>query len=168
MPQAAASATLQASSEPQAQKLCIILSKGTLDMTYPAFMLAQTGAVMGQEVHIFFTFWGMNAVSKKTYRKLQVASVGNPGLPMPNILGMLPGMTWMATKMMKGRIANAKVAPIPDMIKACKDLGVQLHACSTTMEVMGVKREDLIEDVDDVVGAASFLELSQGSQTLFI
>lgn len=162
--------TAQVSAVPpqQAGKLCIILSKGTLDMAYPAFMLAQTAAVMGEEVHVFFTFWGMNAIDRKTVDKLKVASVGNPGLPMPNVLGVLPGMTAMATRMMKRRIAKAHVAPLRDMIRDCAALGVHLHACSTTMEVMGVGREDLIPEVEDVVGAASFLEMAQGGQTLFI
>lgn len=149
-------------------KLCIILSKGTLDMAYPAFMLAQTAAVMGQEVHVFFTFWGMNAVSKRTYGKLKVSSVGNPGLSMPNIVGMIPGMTAVATAMMKGRIANAKIPPIPAMVRDVVELGVHLHACSTTMAVMGVARDDLVPEVEDVVGAATFLEIAQGGQTIFI
>jgi peroxiredoxin family protein len=152
----------------QANKLSIILSKGTLDMVYPAFMLATTGATMGSEVHVFFTFWGMNAINKKSYGKLKVAPVGNPALLMPNILGMIPGMTAMATRMMKGKMTKAKMPSIPDIIKTAKDLGVQLHACSTTMNVMGVKKDDLISEVDDIVGAASFLQLSQGGQTIFI
>lgn len=161
---------VQAATAPpeQTSKLCIILSKGTLDMAYPAFMLAQTAAVMGSEVHVFFTFWGINTVTTKSVDKLRVSSVGNPGLPMPNIVGMLPGMTALATRMMKGRIAKAKIAPLHDMIKDCAAMGVHLHACSTTMEVMGVSREDLIGEVEDVVGAASFLEMAQGGQTLFI
>jgi peroxiredoxin family protein len=152
----------------QTSKLSIILSKGTLDMAYPAFMLAQTAAAMGSEVHVFFTFWGMSAIDRNTVDKLSVASVGNPGLPIPNIVGVLPGMTALATKMMKGRIAKAHIAPLHDMIKESVAMGVHLHACSTTMEVMSVKREDLIPEVEDVVGAASFLEMSQGGQTLFI
>lgn len=137
-------------------------------MVYPAFMLANTGATMGSEVHIFFTFWGMNAINKKSYGSLKVAPVGNPALPMPNILGMIPGMTDMATRMMKGKMTKAKMPSIPDIIKTAKDLGVHLHACSATMSVMGVKKEDLISEVDDTVGAATFLALSQGSQTIFI
>jgi peroxiredoxin family protein len=152
----------------QASKLCIILSKGTLDMAYPAFMLAQTAAAMGDEVHVFFTFWGLNVLTKKHVDKLRVSSVGNPGLPMPNVLGMLPGMTALATRVMRTRIENAHVAPLHDMIKDCAALGVHLHACSTTMEVMSIRREDMIPEVEDVVGAASFLEMAQGGQTLFI
>ncbi|MDV3292809.1 MAG: DsrE/DsrF/DrsH-like family protein, partial [Nitrososphaerales archaeon] len=80
----------------QQSRLLIILSKGTLDMVYPAFMMATTGATMGKNVHMFFTFWGLNAVNRKTVGSMKVAPVGNPGMPMPNILGMIPGMTAMA------------------------------------------------------------------------
>jgi len=149
-------------------RLLVILSKGTLDMVYPAFMMATTGAAMGKEVHMFFTFWGMNAVTAKTSANLKVAPVGNPGLPMPNILGMIPGMTSMATRMMKGRIVKAKVPSIPELIKTAKDLGVKLHACSTTLEVMGTTKEMLLPEVDDIVGAATMLELGEGGQIIFV
>jgi len=152
----------------QEDRLMVILSKGTLDMVYPAFMIATTGATMGKDVHMFFTFWGMNAITKNTSANLKVAPVGNPGLPMPNILGMIPGMTSMATRMMRGRIVKAKVPSIPEMIKTAKDLGVKLHACSTTLEVMGTTKDMLIPEVDDIVGAATMLELGQGGQIIFI
>ena len=152
----------------QASRLLVILSKGTMDMVYPALMIATTGATMGKEVHMFFTFWGMNAVNKKTVTSMKVASVGNPGLPMPNILGMIPGMTAMATRMMNGRMKKAKIQSIPEMFRMAKDLGVKLHACSTTMDVMGVPKEALIEEVDDVVGAATMLQLGEGGQIIFI
>lgn len=163
--------TVMEKSEPktlQEEKLMIILSKGTLDMVYPAFMLATTGAAMGKEVHMFFTFWGMNAVTKNTSANLKVAAVGNPGLPMPNILGMIPGMTAMATRMMKGRIGKARVPSIPEMIATAKDLGVKLHVCSTTLEVMGTSKDMLLPEVDDIVGAATMFELSGGAQIIFI
>lgn len=152
----------------QAERLCIILSKGTLDMAYPAFMIAQTAAVMGREVHLFFTFWGIDAIKARKYAKLRVSSVGNPGLPMPNILGMLPGMTAMATWMMRGKMEKAHMKPLPELVHECVDLGVHLHACSTTMEVMGVARDQLIPEVEDVVGAASMLEFGEGGETIFI
>ena len=152
----------------QQSRLLIILSKGTLDMVYPAFMMATTGAAMGKEVHMFFTFWGMNAISKKTVGSLKVAPVGNPGMPMPNILGMIPGMTAMATGMMKGKIQKAKLPSIPEMLRTAKELGVKIHACSTTLDVMGIKKETLVPEVDDIVGAATMLELGENGQIIFI
>jgi peroxiredoxin family protein len=150
------------------QKFCVVLSKATLDMVYPAFMLANTAATMGYESHIFFTFWGLQVLDKKKVASLKVSPVGNPGMPMPNILGMLPGMTAMATRMLKGKMKQVKMPSIPEMISNAKDLGVKLHACSTTMDVMGVPKENLIPEVDDIIGAATFLQISSGAQTLFI
>jgi peroxiredoxin family protein len=149
-------------------KLCIILSKGSLDMAYPALMLANAAATMDMEVHIFFTFWGMNVIDKRKVYNLKVSPVGNPGLPMPNILGILPGMTALATRMLRSRIEKQKVPCIYELIKTAKENGVKLHACSTTMDVMGLMRENFIEEVDDVVGAATFIQLSEGGQVIFI
>ncbi|MEM0337615.1 MAG: DsrE/DsrF/DrsH-like family protein [Candidatus Caldarchaeum sp.] len=153
---------------PQTSKLCIILSKGTLDMAYPAFMLANAAAAMGYEVHIFFTFWGMNVIDKRKIDNLKVSSVGNPALPMPNLLGALPGMTAMVTRMLKNKMAKQRVPTIRELIKTAKEAGVKLHACSTTMDVMGLKKEDFIPEVDDIVGAASFIQMSEGGQVIFI
>ena len=152
----------------QTEKMLIILSKGSMDMVYPALMIATTAATMGKEVHMFFTFWGLQSVSKKNVGSLKVSPVGNPGMAMPNILGMIPGMTALATRMMGGKMRKAKVPSIPDMFKMAKDLGVKLHACSTTMEVMVTPRESLIDEIDDVVGAATMVSLSEGGQTIFI
>lgn len=158
----------EAPSTQQLNKLSIILSKGSLDMAYPAFMLANAGAAMGMEVHVFFTFWGVDVVNKRKSGSLKVSPVGNPALSMPNILGMIPGMTAMATRMMRGKIRGMKVPSIPELIANAHDMGVHLHACSTTMDMMGVKKEDLIPEVEDVVGASTFIQLSEGGQTIFI
>jgi len=131
-------------------------------------MLANTAATMGYESHVFFTFWGLQVLDKKKVASLKVSPVGNPGMPMPNILGMIPGMTAMATRMLNGKMKQVKMPSIPEMISSAKDLGVKLHACSTTMDVMGVPKENLIPAVDDIIGAATFLQISSGAQTPFI
>jgi peroxiredoxin family protein len=157
-----------AEKEVKVDRVCIILSKGSLDMVYPAFMLANTAATMGSEVHVFFTFWGLNVLNRKKIGSLKVSPVGNPGMPMPNILGMIPGMTAMATRMMKGKIKATKTPSIPEMVQSAKDLGVHLHACSTSMEFLGLKKEQMIPEVEDIIGAATFLGLSEGARTIFI
>ncbi len=151
-------------------KLVIICSKGSLDMAYPPLMLATTGAAMGMEVHLYFTFWGINMISKKTIDSLKISPVGNPALPMPNILGMLPGMTSMLTSMMQGKMKKIKMPTIREMIKTAKDGGVKFHACSPTLNMMGITRDDLIPEVDDIIGAATYLELAsdQDAITLFV
>lgn len=151
------------------KRLLIVCSKGTLDMAFPPFMMATTGAAMGMDVHLYFTFWGMDIITKKKFGKLKLSPVGNPSLPMPNILGMLPGMTAMATKMMKGKMKKAKMPSIEELIKTAKELGVKFHACTPTMQLSGVTKDDLIPEVDDMIGAATFLELAKDATvTLFI
>ncbi len=151
-------------------KLVIICSKGSLDMAYPPLMLATTGAAMGMEVHLYFTFWGINMISKKTIDSLKISPVGNAALPMPNILGMLPGMTSMLTSMMQGKMKKIKMPTIREMIKTAKDSGVKFHACSPTLNMMGITRDDLIPEVDDIIGAATYLELASDEDaiTLFV
>ena len=150
-------------------RLVIVCSKGSLDMAYPPLFLATTAAAMGMQVDLYFTFWGMNMISKKTIDSLKVSSVGNAALPIPNILGMIPGMSSMMTTMMKKRMQKIKVPSVRDMIATAKESGVKFHACSNTMEIMGFKKEDLIPEVDDIIGAATYLDLaSEDAITLFI
>lgn len=151
------------------KKVLIVCSKGTLDMAYPPFMIATTAAAMGWDVHLYFTFWGMDIITKGKSDRLKLASVGNPSLPMPNILGMLPGMTAMATKMIKGKMKKSNMPSMPEMIKTAKELGVKFHACTPTMQLTGLTKEDLIPEVDDLIGAATFIDLSRDATvTLFI
>ena len=150
-------------------KLVIVCSKGSLDMAYPPLMLATTGAAMGMEVHLYFTFWGINMVRKKTVESLKVSPVGNPAMPMPNILGMIPGMTRLATRMMKGSMQKIKMPSIQEMIKTAKESGVHFHACSPSMQMMNMTKDDLIPEVDDIIGAATYLDLaSEDAITLFV
>jgi len=150
-------------------KLVIICSKGSLDMAYPPLMLATTAAAMGMQVDLYFTFWGMNMITKKTIDSLKIPPVGNPALPMPNILGMLPGMSSMVTSMMKKNMKKIKMPSIREMIATAKEGGVKFHACSPSMNMMGLQKEDLIPEVDDIIGAATYLELaSEDAITLFI
>jgi peroxiredoxin family protein len=149
-------------------RVCIVVSKGSLDMVAAAFFIGNTASTMGSDVHYFFTFWGLKALTKQKVGSLQVSPVGNPGMPMPNILGMIPGMTAMATRMMTGAMKKTKTPTIPEMFRMAKELGGHIHACSTSMPLLGVKKEDLIPEVEDIIGAATFLSLAQGGQTIFI
>lgn len=156
------------SQEAPKKRLVIVVSKCTLDMLYPPLILALTGPTMNMEVDLYFTFWGLNLLTKKGNKRIKLPPVGNPGLPLPNILGILPGMTAMATKMMENKIK--KYWPTPrELLKMAKDSGVRIHACSPTMGLMGVKKEDLIPEVDDIIGASTFLDLAADNAiTLFV
>jgi len=85
------------------KRMAIVASKGTLDMAYPPLILATTAAAMEIECSIFFTFYGLDIINRNKNKNLRVPSLANPAMPVPvpNILGVLPGMTAMATMMMK-------------------------------------------------------------------
>ncbi len=134
------------------KKMAVIVSKNSMDMAYPPFILSVTGASMDMDVSLFFTFWGLNLLKKGGAGKTK-----------------LPGMMRIGTGMMKNRMKKAGAKELPDMLKDAKELGVKLYACQMTMDVMKIKREDLIDEVDDVLGAAAFLNYAKDADiTLFI
>jgi peroxiredoxin family protein/TusA-related sulfurtransferase len=141
------------------RRMMLVCSKGTLDMAYPPLILASTAASMDVDVKLFFTFYGLDMINRHKYDKLQVPSLANPAMPVPvpNLVGALPGMTAMATMMMKGWMAKAQVPDLVELIRTTHSMGVKFLGCQMTMDVMGVKREDLIDEVDDTVGAAAFM-----------
>ena len=154
-----------------AKRLAIIASKGTLDMAYPPLILASTAAALDMECGIFYTFYGLDIINKKKYANLKVAPIANPAMPVsvPNIVGMLPGMTSMATKMMSGMMKKANMLSIPEFVDICLESGVKMWPCQLTLDVMGIKPEDLIDGIDPAVGAAHFLDFAaDADMSLFI
>ncbi len=125
-------------------KHAYVVHSGTLDKLYPVFMLASTGGAMDAEVHLFFTFWGLDAVKKGGLDKAK-----------------LPGIMSVGTGMMNGKIKKVGVPSLPELLKMCRDTeNVKIYACSTTMAMMDVKEEELIDEVDAIVGAATFLDIA--------
>jgi len=147
--------------EEQSKRLAIIALHGTMDHAYPPLILATAGAAMDMEVAIFFTFYGLDILKKGKIDKLKVPPIANPAMPvpMPNILGMLPGMTAMATMMMNKWMKKAKVAKLSELLATAQELNVRLIGCQMTMDVMGIKKEDLIDGIE-LGGAATFLEFA--------
>ena len=158
--------------EERQKRMSIIASKGALDMAYPPVILASTAAAMDVETMIFFTFYGIDIINKHKYAKLQVAPIANPAMPspvpMPNIIGMLPGMTALGTMMMKSMMGKINWPSIPDMIEACLELDVKMVACTPTLEMTGVTQADLVDGVE-VGGAADYLDFALDSDiNLFV
>jgi peroxiredoxin family protein len=139
-------------------RLAIIAVHGTLDMAYPPLILATAALALDMESAIFFTFYGLEIIKKGNADKLKVAPIANPAMPMPvpNILGMLPGMTGMATSMMNKWMKKVNVAKLSELLEMAVEGGVRIIACQMSMDVMGVKREELIDGIE-VGGAATFL-----------
>ena len=152
------------------RRLALVASKGTLDGAYPPLILAATAASLGWEVGIFFTFYGLDILHKKRHTKLKVAPLGNPAMPVPvpNLVGALPGMTAAATTMMKRWMRRQNMPTVPQFLDIARESGVKLFACSTTMGVMGVKETDLAPGAD-IAGAAAFLDFAADADvSLFV
>ncbi len=156
------------------RKLCIICSKGTLDMAYPGLVLANAALMEGIDVIMFFTFWGFDMITKKKMNQLKVTPLGNPSMAMPNGMGipnmmsMLPGMTGFATSMMRKEIAKLDFPPVDEFLQMIADAGGQMYACQMSMDMMGLEKEDLFDEIIDVVGAMEFMEMSENAQVIFI
>ena len=160
--------------EDKERKLCIICSKGSLDMAYPGLVLANAALMEGIDVTMFFTFWGLDMVTKKRMNALKVTPMGNPamampnGMGIPNVLGILPGMTDFSTSMMKKEIAQLDFPPVDEFLQMISDAGAEMYGCQMSMDMMKLTKEDLFDDIDDVVGAMEFMEMSEDAQIIFI
>jgi peroxiredoxin family protein len=150
------------------RKLAIICSKGSLDMAYPGLILANAARMMGVEADLFFTFWGMDIITKKTVDHLKVTPVGNPAMHMPQMVGVLPGMSSMATSMMHKELEKLDMPPLHEFLQMVHDAGTGIFACRMAAEMFHYEKEDLVDEVDDIIGAMEFLERSEGAQLLFI
>jgi len=159
-------------SEETPKRMAIIASKGSLDMAYPPLILASTAAAMDVETMIFYTFYGVDIVNKHKYANLKVAPIANPAMPspvpMPNIVGMLPGMTALGTMMMKSMMGKINWPSVPELIEVCLEMDVQMVACTPTLEMTGLTESDLVEGVR-VGGAADYLDFGlDASINLFV
>ncbi len=163
-----AGSALAQAQEPKPRKLAIICSKGSLDMAYPGLILANAARMMGVDAMIFFTFWGLDIVTKKKYDHLHPGIVGNPSMPMPTLVAGLPGMEAMAGAMMKKQMAKLDIPSIPEMIELLDAAGAELYGCKMAMDMFGLTKDDLVPEVKDVITAMDFIEKSEGAQTIFV
>ncbi|MCG3208788.1 MAG: Sulfur carrier protein DsrE2 [Anaerolineae bacterium] len=150
------------------RKLSIICSKGTLDMAYPGLVLANAALMEGIDVTMFFTFWGLEIVKRKSMDHLKATPLGNPAMGMPNIVGILPGVTAMASTMMKKEIEKLDFPPVSEFVEMIHDAGGKMYGCRMAMDMMKLEKEDLCDQIDDVIGAMEFMEMSDGAQIIFI
>jgi peroxiredoxin family protein len=152
------------------EKMLMILSKATLDNVYACFILANGARMEGIEAEIFFTFFGLEAIQKEKVEKLHVATVGNPAMHMPTMLGGLPGMEALATKMMKKEMEKLDIPPVGEFLEILSDSGVKLWACKLAMDMFHLEREALVDEVDEVITVGDFYARAQGEGThlLFI
>ena len=159
--------------------IAFICSKGTLDMAYPALVMGWAALGNGIDVTIFFTFWGLDIIQEKRIDHLELAPVANTSMKMsmmgvpgnlgiPNLMGVLPGMTAFATSLMRKKIAGVDAPPVREYLQMLVDGGAKLYACKMSVDMMGLKKEDFVEGVQGIVTAGDFMDMTPGAQIIFI
>ena len=153
--------------------LTIVCFSGDFDKVVAAFTMAAGAAATNRKVTMFFTFWGLNVLKKKQGRawlgqgilaKVFNFLMGGRGkLPLSrfNFGGISPSLM---TSMMK----KHNVATLPELIEASSALGVRFLACEMALHILELEREDLIDEVEDVVGVATFLNESENGHIIFV
>lgn len=149
------------------KKVSIIVSHGSLEGVYPGLIMANGARMEGIEADLFFTFFGLDAVIEKRMDTLKVATVGNPGMHMPSIVGVLPGMSAFATKMMKKEMEKIDIPPVREFLQMIHDAGGGLYACKASVDMFHLKKEDFFKEVDDIISVGQFYERAAGGQIVF-
>ena len=149
------------------EKVSIVISKGSLEGIYPGLIMANGARMEGIEASIFFTFFGLDAIRKDRYARIKVATVGNPGMHIPSLVGVIPGMSWLATRMMAGKMEKLDIPPIPEFVEMISDSGAGLYACKATVDMFGLTMEDFVPQVDRVLTVGEFYELAAGGEIVF-
>ncbi len=147
------------------KKMLFILSKATLDNVYAAFIMANGARMEGIEAEIFFTFFGLEAINKEKLDHLHVATVGNPAMHLPTMLGGLPGMEAIATKMMKKEMEKLDMPPVGEFLEILSDSGVKLWACKLAVEMFHLEEKDLIDDLDGILTIGDFYNRADSEDT---
>jgi peroxiredoxin family protein len=149
------------------EKVAIVISKGSLEGIYPGLIMANGARMDGIEADLFFTFFGLDAIRTDRIDKIKVATVGNPGLHMPTLLGALPGISALATKMMQRQMEKIDIPPIPEFIELVHDSGVHLYACKASVDMFGLTMVDFVPQVEDIISVGEFYEQAAGGQIIF-
>jgi peroxiredoxin family protein len=149
------------------KKVSIIVSKGSLDGVYPGLIMANGARMEGIEANLFFTFFGLDAIIKKKMDHIKVSTVGNPAMHMPTLLGVLPGMSALATRMMEKEMDKLDIPPVPEFIEMIHDAGCNIYACKASVDMFHLKKEDFCKEVDDIITVGEFYEVSAGANIIF-
>ncbi len=149
------------------EKVSIVISKGSLEGIYPGLIMANGARMEGIDADLFFTFFGLDAIRKDRYEQIKVATVGNPGMHLPTWIGAIPGLSALATRMMKRQMEKIDIPPIPEFIELVADSGAHLYACKATVDMFGLTMEDFVPQVDEIISVGEFYEKARGGQIIF-
>jgi peroxiredoxin family protein len=156
------------------KKVCIICAKGTIEDVYAALVMSNGAVMEGIETKMFFTFFGLDAITKKTMNSLHTGVVGNPamrmpgGLPFPTLLGIIPGVETGVSAMMRSQMDKLDIPPVKEFLEMIEAGGGEIYACKLAMDMFKLKKDDLWEGVKDVLTVGQFYEMCGGLQTQII
>ena len=149
------------------EKVSVIISRGSLEGVYPGLIMANGARMEGIEASLFFTFFGLDAIIRKRMDHLKVATVGNPAMHMPTLVGALPGMSSFATSMMKKEMEKIDIQPVGEFLTMIHDSGGEIYACRASVDMFHLKKDDFCPEVDGVISVGQFYEKAAGGQIIF-
>jgi peroxiredoxin family protein len=156
------------------KKICLICAKGTIEDVYAALVMANGAVMEGIELRLFFTFFGLDAITKKRMNNLHTSTVGNPamrmpgGLPFPTVLGMIPGVEAGVSSMMRSQMDKLDIPPVKEFLEMIVAGGGEIYACKLAVDMFKLKKEDLTEEVIDIITVGQFYEKAGGLGTQII
>jgi peroxiredoxin family protein len=164
----APTAVAPATPKPRTRSIALVCAKGGLDECYPVLIMANAARMSGIECHIFFTFWGLDVITESRVDHLHVNLVGNPSSPVPTVVVGLPGVERAAGMMMSREMERLELPGPREMVKILSDSGCNLYGCELAMRMFRRTKEDLLPEVEAVITATDFFELTTGSDIIFV
>lgn len=154
------------------KKVLIICSKGKLEDVYAAMVMANGALMEGIEAKMFFTFFGLEAITKKHADHLHTATVGNPAfMPgVPTVVAGLPGFEAFASYMMKKEMDKLDIPHVTEFIQMIDAAGGEIYACKLAADMFHLKKEDFLPEVKDIITVGDMYALAdgEGTQIVFI
>ena len=156
------------------KKVCIICAKGSIEDVYATLVLGNGAVMEGIEAKLFFTFFGLDAITKKRMNSLHTATVGNPamrmpgGLPFPTLLGALPGVEAGVSAMMRSQMEKLDIPPVDEFLDMITAGGGEIYACKLAVDMFKLKKEDLSDHVKDILTVGDFYAMCGGEGTQII
>lgn len=152
----------------EGRKIALICAKGGLDECYPVLIMANAARMVGIETSVFFTFYGLDVVTKDRVDHLHVNMVGNPASPMPPFIAGLPGMPAMADSFMRKKLTELDLPGPREMIEMLAESGCDMYGCELAMKMFGRTKEDLLPQVQEIITATDFFERTVGADIVFV
>ena len=156
------------------KKILLICSKGSIEDVYACLVMANGAVMEGIETKVFFTFFGLEAISKKRMNNLRTATVGNPamylpgGVPFPTWIGGIPGVETVVSAMMRNRMEKLDIPPVEEFLEMIQAGGGEIYACKLAFDMFKMKKEDLWSGVKAIITVGQFYEMADGLQTQIV